>query len=156
MNPKPVYLTPEGLARLEAELAQLQDVRRPDAIAKIKLAKEAGGTTNNAEFDDARDEQGWVEGRIRTLEGVVRNARVIAKDVAPPGFVKLGTTVQMVDREGRVEQYTIVGSTEAEPRRGKISNESPVGRALLGRRIGEDVQVMTPGGVTTYTVVAIE
>lgn len=156
MNPKPVYLTPEGLARLEAELVQLQDVRRREVIEKLKLAKESGGASNNAEYDDARTEQGWVEGRIRTLEGVIRNAKVIAKDAAPPAFVKLGTTVQMVDRDGRVEQYTIVGSTEAEPRRGKISNESPVGRALLGRRIGEDVQVLAPGGMITYTVVAIE
>ncbi|MCX6022770.1 MAG: transcription elongation factor GreA [Chloroflexi bacterium] len=156
MSAKPVFLTPEGLSKLEAELQQLRLTRRGEVAEQIKLAIEVGGVINNAEYDDAKNEQGRVEGRIRTLENILRNVQLIAKDAAPPSFVKVGATVHMIDRDGREEQYTIVGSTEADPRRGKISNESPVGRALLGRRLGDDVHVLAPAGVQTYTVVAIE
>ena len=156
MVQKPIPITPEGLRHLEGELEQLRTVRRPQAAEEIQRAREDGGTANNAEDDAAKDEQGFVEGRIRHLEHIVRHASVIARDSTPPQFIKLGCRVTLVDPDGNPAQYTIVGSAEAAPREGRISNESPVGRTLLGHRIGDQVQVLAPGGVIGYTVVAIE
>ncbi|MBI4496374.1 MAG: transcription elongation factor GreA [Chloroflexi bacterium] len=155
MSQKSIPLTPEGLRQLEQELETLRTVRRPQVAEELKRAKEVGGTVNNAEYEAAKDEQGFVEGRIRHLENIIRNATVIARDTAPSQWVKLGSQVTLVDQEGQPQQYTIVGSAEADPRHGRISNESPVGRALLGCRIGQQVEVLAPGGVISYTVVAI-
>ena len=156
MTQKPIPLTAEGLRHLEEELERLRLVRRPQVAEEIQRAREDGGTANNAEYDAAKDEQVFVEGRIRYLENIVRNASVIPRDSTPPQFIKLGCRVTLVDPDGGPAQYTIVGSAEADPRQGRISNESPVGRTLLGHRIGDHVQVMALGGVTSYTVVAIE
>ena len=156
MSQKPIPLTPEGLRHFEEELELLRTVRRPQVAEELKRAKEVGGTVNNAEYEAAKNEQGFVEGRVRQLENILRNASVIARETAPPQWIKLGTRVTLVDPEGHPEQYTIVGSAEADPRHGLISNESPVGRALLGARIGQQVEVLAPGGVISYTVVAIE
>lgn len=156
MSQKPVFLTPEGLAKLEEELEYLRTVRRPEIVEQIQRAKEIGGTTNNAEYEDAKNEQGFVEGRIRTLANIVKNATIISKEAAPPEWVKLGSTVRVLNQKGDPEQFIIVGSAEANPSLGKISNESPVGKALLGRRIGEEIQVLVPAGVFRFTVVAIE
>lgn len=156
MSEKPIFLTQEGLAKLDEELEHLLTVRRQQVADQIHRAKELGGTANNAEYDDAKNEQGFVEGRILTLEHIVKNATVISKDQAPSEWVKLGCKVTLLNQEGTEEHFSIVGSAEANPREGRISNESPVGRTLLGKRIGEAVQVMVPAGVLTFTVIAIE
>ena len=155
MAQKPVYLTPEGLEELEHELDALRTNRRKDIADKIHQAKELGTTVNNAEYDDAKREQSFVEGRIREIESVLKVAKVIPHDMEA-AWVKVGARVTVVNQDGQEEHYTIVGSAEAHPLEGKISNESPVGKALLGKRAGEKVQVMAPAGVTSYTVTHIE
>lgn len=154
MHDKPVFLTEEGRAKLEAELKYLRDVRRPEVAERIRASKEFSDTTDNAEFDEAKNEQAFVEGRILTIERLLANAVLIDEEQAAAhhDVVRLGSRVTVVDDEGSPEVYSIVGSTEARPREGRISNESPVGRALLGRKSGEVVEVMTPAGVIRLTV----
>ena len=156
MAEKPVYLTQEGQAELEKELEYLRTARRREIADKISQAKELGTTVNNAEYDDAKREQSFVEGRIRELESLLANAQVVKHETTPSEWVKLGSKVTIVTPDGEEDSYTIVGSAEAHPLAGKISNESPVGRALLGKRVGEEVQVVTPGGVVTYVIRTIE
>ncbi len=157
MHEKPVFLTPEGRAKLEAELKFLREQRRPEVAERIKASKEFSDTTDNAEFDEAKNEQAFVEGRILTLEKMLANAVMIdGEHAATHDIVRLGSTVKVADEEGESEVYTIVGSAEASPRHGKISNESPVGRALLGRRVGDTVEVVVPAGVLRYQIAAIE
>ena len=142
-NDKVVYLTQEGLNRLQAELEVLRNKRRPEVAERIRQAKEFGDINENAEYDDAKNEQGFVEGRILLLEKLVRNASIIeGKHVK--GIVEVGSTVKVHDEYGD-EAFTIVGSAEAEPSKGRISLESPVGKALLGKHVGDDVSLMTPG-----------
>lgn len=145
MNQKKILITQEGLAKLRSELDYLRSVRRPEVASKIKRAREMGGTENNAEYDDAKNDQAFVEGRILMLENIVRNATII-ESPSSPGVVELGDKVLIQNQDGKIEQFTIVGSTEANPIEGKISNESPVGKALLGRKIGDTVEVSTPAG----------
>lgn len=151
---KPAYLTPEGLKELELELEQLRTVRRKDIADKIHEAKELGTTVNNAEYDDAKREQSFVEGRIRELEALFKTAKVVAHDSG--GTINVGSRVVVKTATGEDEHFTIVGSAEAHPLEGKISTESPVGKALLGKRVGEKVQVMTPAGITFYTINSVE
>lgn len=156
MAEKPVYLTQEGQAELEKELEFLRTARRREIADKISQAKELGTTVNNAEYDDAKREQSFVEGRIRELESLLANAQVVKHETTPSEWVKLGSKVTIVTPDGEADCYTIVGSAEAHPLAGKISNESPVGQALLGKRVGQEVQVVTPGGVVTYFIRTIE
>lgn len=156
MIDKPVFLTAEGRARLQAELDFMISVRRREVAERIHSAKDQGDITDNAEYEDAKNEQAFVEGRILELEAKLRNAVLIASEGNSSGLVQLGSTVTVKDDEGESARYTIVGSAEARPAAGRISNESPVGRSLLGRRVGEEVQVRTPGGVVLYTVIAVE
>jgi len=153
MAEKQVFLTTEGLARLEAELEYLRTVRRPEVAEKIHRAKELG-TVNNAEYDDAKNEQAFVEGRILNLERMLKNAAIIPA-AAPSDVVRVGSRVTVRNQEGELETYTIVGSAEANPSRGLISNESPVGHALLGKKAGEEVLVQAPAGLLRLTVVEI-
>ena len=155
MGERPVYLTPEGRVELEKELDFLRTAKRKEIADKINQAKELGTTVNNAEYDDAKREQSFVEGRIRELQAVMANAQVITHETTPSGIVKLGSSVTVVTGESEEEVFTLVGSAEAHPLQGRISNESPVGKALLGRRVGDKVQVMTPGGVVDYTIRSI-
>lgn len=155
MYDKPVFLTREGRDKLEAELKHLRDVRRPQVAERIKLAKEFSDTMDNAEFDEAKNEQAFVEGRILTLEKMIANAVIIESDHAHD-TVKLGSRVVVTGDDGEREEYTIVGSAEVNPRQGKISNESPVGRALLGLRVGEQAEVATPSGKIKLTVVKVD
>ena len=157
MHDKPVFLTPEGRAKLEAELKHLRDVKRPEVAERIRAAKEFSDTTDNAEFDEAKNEQAFVEGRILTLEKLLANAVLIDSDqAAAHDVVRLGSRVRVVNEDGQSEVYTIVGSAEASPRHGRISNESPVGQALLGRRIGDAVEVVAPAGIIRLSVASIE
>ncbi len=154
MAQKKFLVTKEGLAKLQAELQQLTTVRRAEVAQKIKRAREVGGSENNAKYEDAKNEQSFVEGRILMLENIVKNA-VIIESPAVPGVVELGDKVLVQNQDGKIEQYTIVGSTEANPLEGRISNESPVGRALLGKKIGDEIEVRTPGGVLKLLIMDV-
>jgi transcription elongation factor GreA len=153
MNNKPTYLSREGLQKLRDELDQLQGVRRSEIATRIHDAKEHGDLAENAEYEDAKNEQAFVEGRIQSLETLIKNA-IIIDEHHSTDHVQIGSTV-VVQSDGNKETYTIVGSAEASPGNGKISNESPVGRALLGRKKGETVSVSVPAGDFTYTIVGI-
>ena len=152
MNAKPVYLTAEGLQKLKGELKELIAVQRPRVAARIHEAKLDGDLSENAEYEDAKQEQSFLEGRIATLELQLRNAAVIEK--ANGDQVGIGSKVVIKGSDGE-ETFTIVGSAEAAPREGRISNESPVGAALMGRKKGEKVVVQAPQGPTEFTVVRI-
>ena len=154
MAQKKIHLTKQGLEKLEAELKQLTAVQRPEVAEKIKRAREVGGTENNAEYDDAKNEQAFVEGRILMLENILKNAEII-EATATPGLVELGDKVLIQNQDGKIEQYTIVGSAEANPVDGKISNESPVGRALLGKKSGDKVEVNTPVGLIKLLILEV-
>lgn len=149
-----VYLTEEGLANLKSELDYLYTVRRHEVTERIQRAKELTDTVDNAEYEDAKNEQAFVEGRIRTLEKMIKNAVVISHEESAE--VKLGSEVTVQNQDGEKEHYIIVGSAEANPSEGKISNESPVGNVLLGKRPGDEVEVRTPGGVFKLKILTIE
>lgn len=156
MPQKAVYLTPEGLKKLEDELFHLRKVRRHEIADRIHKAKESGNTVDNAEYDEAKNEQAFMEGRILTLENMLSNAAIIKGDGLPSDIVRMGSSVTVESSDGFTEEYIIVGSAEASPHNGRISNESPVGKALLGRKAGEKINVMTPAGVTAFTIVGIK
>ncbi len=153
INNKPAYLSREGLQKLREELDELVNVRRAEVAARIHEAKEHGDVTENAEYEDAKNEQAFVEGRIQTLSALIKNAVMIDKNHSTT-HVQIGSTVVLQSDGGR-EKFTIVGSAEAAPEDGKISNESPVGRALLGRKKGDTVVVSVPAGDQSYKIVSI-
>ena len=152
MTQRETYLTSEGLASLQGELEHLTNVRRQEVAARIHKASETGGTVDNAEYDESKNEQAFVEGRIRDLENIISNAVVAPNSDKPRGSVAFGSSVTVVTDSGEKRNYKLVGSAEAAPLEGKISNESPVGQALLGRKIGAKVKVRTPSGVMRLTV----
>jgi transcription elongation factor GreA len=152
---KETYLTKEGLKHLEAELHELKFVKRPDVAARIHRASQSGGTVDNAEYEDAKNEQAFIEGRIRELENIISDAVVAPKGGGGKGGVKIGSSVTVVGADGSKHHYIVVGSAEAAPLDGRISNESPVGSALMGRKVGDKVQVKTPNGVVTLTVTKV-
>ena len=135
MNNKPTYISRDGLDKLRQELDEMVSVRRPEIAQRIHDAKEHGDLTENAEYEDAKNEQAFVEGRIQQLEALIKNATII-EDNHSTDHVQIGSTVAVESPDG-AETFTIVGSAEARPTEGRISNESPVGRALLGKRKGE-------------------
>jgi transcription elongation factor GreA len=156
---EPVYLSADGLARLRAEHAELTERRRPEVVARIKAAKELGDLKENADYTAAREEQSFLEGRIATIEALLRDARVIeAPSGAAGGRIDLGSKVSVegADEPGDVIRYEIVGTAEADPGAGRLSNASPVGRALIGRFVGDTVSVATPRGEVRYRIVAVE
>jgi transcription elongation factor GreA len=145
--PKDVILTPEGLQRLKEELDQLSTDRRREVAERIKEAREFGDITENAEYDDAKNEQAMVESRIATLQEKLRMATVIQTEDLSTDVVQIGSVVHVKDEKtGKSVKYTIVGSAEASPEEHKLSNESPVGRALIGRKRNETVAVKVPRG----------
>lgn len=151
-----VPLTRDGLKKLEEELHYLKSVRRHEVAERIHLAKEGGHTQNDAEYDDAKNEQSFVEGRIMQLDQMLKNCVMIDEDSAHhASSIRLGCTV-VVESTGGKREYTIVGSAEADPGAGRISNESPVGKALMGHRVGDKVKVLTPKGPATFTVAEIK
>ncbi len=157
MAEKPIFLTKEGKAKLEAELASLVNEKRPQIADQIRHAKEAGDISENAAFEDAKHQQALLEGRIQEIEYMLKHAQMIdeGKHAASEG-VQMGCKVTVLDSEGHEERFFLVGSAEARPADGRISNESPLGKALLGHRIGDAVEVATPSGKRTFTVKAIE
>ena len=154
MAQKIIRITKKGLAKLETELNQLLRVRRPEVAEKIKRAREAGSTENNAEYDDAKNEQAFIEGRIQFLENTIKNA-VVVEEPTQRGIVELGDAVLIQNQDGKIEQFTIVGSAEAEPLDGRISDESPVGKALIGKKTGDSVQVKTPAGLIKLQILEV-
>lgn len=156
MSEKEILLTPAGLAKLEQELDHLKTVRRREVAARIKQALEFGDISENSEYDDAKNEQAFIEGRIIKLEKMLRSSRVIDEDDIETGVVAVGTKVKIKDLEyGDVFEYTLVGSAEADPNENMISNESPVGQALLGKEVGSIVEVNVPAGVVRYEVLEV-
>jgi len=153
MKDHKTYITKEGLVALEQELAVLVRVRRKEVAKRIAEAKEYGDLSENAEYAEAKNEQAWIEGRIQELEQMIKNAVIISH--AQADKVEVGSTV-VAQVDGSTEEYTIVGSQEADPLEHKISNESPLGQALIGRTVGEEVEVNAPAGVLKYKIKAIK
>ncbi len=153
MNNKPAYLSREGLQKLREELDELVNLRRAEVAGRIHDAKEHGDLTENAEYEDAKNEQAFVEGRIQMLESLIKNATLIDEHHSND-HVQIGSTVKVSGPDGN-QTFTIVGSTEAKPTEGRISNESPVGRALLGKKKGENVSVQVPAGDIAYKITGI-
>ena len=150
-------LTYEGLKRLEDELQDLKVVKRKEVAQKIKEAREQGDLSENAEYDAAKDEQRDIELRIEELEKLLKNAEVVVEDEIDLDKINVGCKVRLLDCEFDEElEYKIVGSTEANSLKGKISNESPVGRALLGHGIGDEITVETQAGTMKYKVLGIQ
>ena len=154
--PKDVILTPEGLANLKAELDLLATTRRREIAARIKEAREFGDISENAEYDDAKNEQAMLEAKIAQLEEKLRAATVVDASDLDTDVVQIGSVVHVKDEAGKSTKYTIVGSAEAQPAQMKLSNESPVGKALLGRKRGEEVTVATPRGERVLKITKID
>ncbi len=156
MSDKEVILTPDGLKRLEDELETLKSVKRREVAERIKVAIGYGDISENSEYEDAKNEQAFIEGRVITLEKMLRNARIINSDEIVTDVVSIGVTVSVQDLEyGDTMEYTIVGTAESDPLNNKISNESPVGKAIIGKKIGTIVDVTTPAGVIQYKILDI-
>lgn len=155
---KAVVLSPEGLAKLQEELDYLRNVKRKEVAERLKEARSHGDLSENSEYDDARNEQAFVEGRIMMLENTLRNAQIIDEESAHAADeVRLGSTVVLKDLEyGDLLEYTIVGSVEADPMRNKISNESPVGKAIMGQQKGVTVEVEAPIGHIKYEIIEVK
>lgn len=157
MSDKEVILTPDGLKRLEEELETLKSVKRREVAERIKVAIGYGDISENSEYEDAKNEQAFIEGRIITLEKMLRNARIINSDEIATDVVSVGVTVSVEDMEyGDTMEYTIVGTAESDPLNNKISNESPVGRAIIGKKVGTVVDVSVPAGVIQYKILDIK
>ena len=156
MEAKKTLLTYTGLKKLEDELENLKVVKRKEVAEKIKEAREQGDLSENAEYDAAKDEQRDIEARIEELEKILKNAEIVVEDDVDLEKINIGCTVDVYDREFEEEmEFKIVGSTEANSLAGKISNESPVGRALIGKKVGDVVAVETQAGVIEYEVLKI-
>ncbi len=153
---KQIILTDEGLKKLEEELEQLKTVKRKEIAEKIKVALSFGDLSENSEYDEAKNEQALVESRIASIEATLKNAQVIDSKDIKTNKVFVGTKVKLLDLEFNEEcEYKIVGSNEADPANGKISDESPVGKGILGHRVGQTVEIETPAGITAYKILEI-
>jgi len=155
MTDQTQYLTEEGFNKAEKELEHLKKVKRPEIADRIKDAKELGDLSENAEYADAREEQSFTEGRILELGNILKNAKVIDSDKSDPSVVQIGDEVT-VEKDGTESTYIIVGSNEADPAKGKISNVSPIGQSLLGKRENEEAVVQTPKGESKWKIAKIK
>jgi transcription elongation factor GreA len=155
MSNQETFLTPEGYAKLEEELVYLKNVRRPEVAAAIHEAKMDGDVSENAGYEEAKRQQAFLEGRIITVETMLKNA-VLIETEGPSDTVILGSRVTVVEDGFDPETYTIVGSAEANPGDGRISNASPLGKALIGRKVDDTVTFETPGGQVEITLISIE
>jgi transcription elongation factor GreA len=157
LNDKDIVLTAEGLSKLEQELDELKTVHRREVNDRIRQAKEYGDLSENAEYEDAKQEQAFIEGRILKLEAMIRNARLIDESEYAADEVHLGAIVKVKDiKNNDSYDFTIVGSAEADPPNQRISNESPLGRALIGHKKGATVDVATPRGLMKYKIESIK
>ena len=149
-------MTYEGVKKLEEELEYLKTVKRKEVTEKIKVALGYGDLSENSEYDEAKNEQAFTEGRILQIENMLKNASVVDESEIPAGTVAVGATVKVKDYDfDEVVEYTIVGSAEADPMNFKISNESPVGKALIGRKIGDVVEAAVPDGISKFEILDI-
>ena len=156
MAEEPTPLTREGYERLEAELEQLRTVRRAQVTERLHLATEgAGELIDNAEYEDAKNEQAFVEGRIQELEQILSNAQLITTPARSTDTVQLGSVVTVQENGHEPERYHLVGAVEANPREGRISNQSPLGQSLIGRKVGEQVTIDAPDGPLTFIIKTI-
>jgi transcription elongation factor GreA len=156
MNEEPVYLTPEGLEDLKEELDELVNVRRPELAKRLRRAIQQGDLSENADYIQGKEEQGFLEGRVQQIEAMLRNA-VIIEDQGATDEVRLGSHVTVLEEGGsEPELYHLVGSAEADPLNGKISKASPLGQALLGAKVGDTVAIEAPAGEIRFEVVSIE
>ena len=157
MVDQPQYLTPEGLTNLERRLANLKEVRRPQVAERLRQAMEEGGDlSENAEYEDAKNEQAFVEGEIMRLEGILSSAQII-ENTGKKDKVSLGSIITVIEKGTSDEEvYHLVGSAEANPKEGKISSESPLGKALLGKKPKDNVKVDAPGGEIIFVIKSIE
>ncbi|MBI6872973.1 transcription elongation factor GreA [Clostridium aciditolerans] len=156
MNEKKYVMTYEGVKKLEDELEHLKTVRRKEITEKIKVALSFGDLSENAEYDEAKNEQAFVEGRIVQLENMLKNATIVDESEISTDVVSIGSIVKVKDYEFDEEvEYIIVGSAEADPLNNKISNESPVGRGLVGKKVGDVIEIQVPDGVSKYEILGI-
>lgn len=150
-------MTQAGKDKLVQELEHLKSVKRKEVVERIKIARSFGDLSENSEYDSAKEEQAFVEGRITTLENMIRNAKIIVEGDTVTDSVTLGRSVTFVELpNGDEETYTIVGSAEADPFEGKISNDSPIAKSLIGKKVGDQVSVQTPGGEMSVRIVSIK
>lgn len=157
MSEKQVILTQDGLKKLEDELDNLKSVKRREVAERIKIAIGYGDISENSEYEDAKNEQAFIEGRIITLEKMLRNARIISNDEVDTETVSIGSIVTLKDLEfNDIVEYAIVGTAESDPLHKKISNESPVGKAILGKKKGATVDVNVPAGIIQYHIIDIK
>lgn len=153
---KKYVMTYEGVKKLEEELEYLKTVKRKEVTEKIKVALGYGDLSENSEYDEAKNEQAFTEGRILQIENMLKNASVVDESEIPAGTVAVGATVKVKDYDfDEVVEYTIVGSAEADPMNFKISNESPVGKALIGKKVGDIVEATVPDGVSKFEILDI-
>ena len=156
MNDK-LYLTSEGAARLKAELEQLKGPARQEISERLRSAIQMGDLSENADYHKAKEDQGFLEGKIMELEYLLKNATIIEqKDSGPREVVEVGARITVMEEGEAPESYLIVGAKEADPRNGRISHVSPIGSALMGRRVGDRVEVQTPGGALWLEIIEIE
>ncbi len=156
-NNQPIYLTQDGLQKVKEELEYLVTVRRREVAQMIAEAKAEGDISENAGYDEAKTAQGFLEGKIRELENILKHAQLIKEDSAPANVVAIGRKVIIQEEDmDTKESYTIVGSREADPINGRVSNESPMGKALLGKKAGQKVKVESPGGQITFKIIKVE
>ena len=153
---QPIYLSQAGLEKLREELEYLRTVRRQAVAASIQQSRERGGTVSNAEYEEAKNESAFTEGRILTLDNLVRNALIIEETGEARDMVEVGATVTVQSQDGKTQQYTITGSAEADPSQGKISNVSPIGKSLLGKKLNEVTEISVPSGKIRLEIVAID
>lgn len=154
---EPTYITRAGLTKLRAELEHFRTVRRQEVADRIQRANAIGGTVDNAEYDEAKKEQAFIEGHILDLGEIINNAQIIEAGKGPSDIVAIGSKVTVLNQvRNKREKYFIVGSPEAEPSKGKISNVSPIGKALIGRKIGEVAEIKAPAGIINLEILEIK
>ena len=156
MEQNKIYITAAGLKKIKQDLDHLINVERKNIARRIQEAKELGDLSENAEYSSAKEDQAFLEMKISELEETIRNAEIIKPQRNPDGIVQIGSTVKFKDEAGEIKSYTIVGSQEADPASGRISNESPIGRAFLSKRQGETVEFKSPRGKVKYMILAVE
>lgn len=156
MAQKELVVTQSGLKKLEEELQYLKSVKRAEIAERIKVAISYGDLSENSEYEDAKNEQAFIEGRINTIENLLRNVKVVQDSEVGTDVVTVGSKVRVVDLEyGDEEEYEIVGAAESDPTEGRISNESPIGEALLGKHVGDEVEAQVPNGTVRLKVLGI-
>jgi transcription elongation factor GreA len=150
-------MTLAGKQKLEQELEYLKTEKRKEVVERIKIARSFGDLSENSEYDSAKEEQAFVEGRISTIENMIRNAKIIEEGEIASDSVSLGRSVTFIELpDGEEETYSIVGSAEADPFEGKISNDSPIAKSLMGKKVGDQVTVQTPGGEMSVRIISIK